>query len=150
MSRIVIRDQADLINVLPSLVHYRPEEGSVIVFDSQGQPIGVLYPELLAEFNPHSADDDIRLASALRVFAGRNVLVFRIGYHAPLAFVKRALDLIGANVLTTFSISHNEIALAFAGTPTNMSREEFLAGGGKTVLDEGQDRADEFVKDRFK
>lgn len=150
MDRIVIRNQSDLINALPRLVHYRPAEGSVVVFDSKGQPVGILYPELLAEFNPHSAEDDIRFASELRPFAGRSVLVFRVGYHAPLAFVNRALNLIGADVLGTFSVSADEIALAFAGTPTNMTREDFLARGGEKILDEGWKRADEVVKERLK
>lgn len=151
MNKIVIRNDEDLVNALPLLINYRPDEGSVIVMDAAAQPVGVLYPALLAEYDHHNDASDIVLADNLRVFNGRKVVLIRIGFHAPLAFVERAVALAGGQVIHRVSVAPGNLALAYAGTKSNRTREQYITeDNGQAKLDADYERSKRETRERNK
>lgn len=148
--RFIIRNTADLVNLLPKVTQYRPAEGSILAIDSAAQPVAVLYPELLATFDENDVDDEMRLATDLRVFRNRAVVLLRVGHFAPLAFVSRALNLVDANILTHISCTEDEILTSYSGTDKNFTRDEFLHFGGQQDLDKGYERGVREAAKRWK
>lgn len=136
MKKIIIRSHEDLDAALPQLVPYAPSLGSLLLIDSQAQPVAALYPDLIAFHTVES------LAPQLEIFKGRDVIVYGIGWSAPTEFGEALMKAVGSNVLHFRTLDATEVAKIFAGM---RDRDGFLAGGGAADLLEAEERAARIV-----
>ena len=127
---IVIRTVEDLDAVIPSLVAYRPVEGSIVLMEATAQPVAILGPDVLANY----FDDFAQACYDLSVFGGRQVVVFLVGQVGP-NNIQGVLDFNRSAVVVERRVE----ASLFEGLPT---RAEFLAGR-RDFFDQGFERAEE-------
>lgn len=100
---------------LPLLVPDKSaREGSILVVSLDADPTMHLNPDLLAMFDAHGDDDQMVADQLLDLYKGKAVVLYRIGYHADLAFIHRACELAGATVLLARSLDVDTAKALFA------------------------------------